>query len=198
MARKEKENTSDVSETLKPEYTQKGMLVENIFIGIDTGVHTGFAVWSATKQKFIDLAETKIHRAMLRILRYAQSERYRILGVRVEDARKRSVDRGNPIYYQRLQSAGSIKRDASCWEDFLKDYKKIIPFQMVAPQSNTTKIPPEDFLEKYHQYLNSDSLRMAVAESEHIRDACMLVINFRNIPMIPKKQKQKRSNNNNK
>lgn len=183
-------------ETLKQEYTQNGLLVENIYIGIDTGVHTGFAVWSATKQKFIDLAETKIHRAMFRILRYAQCDRYRILGVRVEDARKRSVDKSNPIYYQRLQSAGSIKRDASCWEDFLKDYKKIFPFQMVAPQSNTTKIPEDEFLMKYHQFLNSESMRNAVS-SEHIRDACMLVINFRNVPMVTAKRKQKQQNNNN-
>lgn len=161
--------------TLKNKYNGKNVLIENIFIGIDTGVHTGFAVWSATRQMFIDWGETKIHRAMFRVLRYAQhQDRYRILGVRVEDARKRSVDKNNPIYRQRLQSAGSVKRDASVWEDFLKDYRKYFQYQMVAPQANFTKLPEEEFARRFGLVISSD----------HVRDACMLVANLENKPML--------------
>ena len=62
------------------------------------------------------------------------------------------------------QGAGSIKRDAKIWEDFLN--RKNIDFQMVNPTSRKTKIN-KDYFQKLTGYKGNTS--------EHGRDAAMLV-----------------------
>ena len=52
------------------------------------------------------------------------------------------------------------------WEDFLVDYA--IPFELVAPQSNMTKVDEKRFMQMTGLYVKSD----------HSRDAAMLVFNF--------------------
>jgi hypothetical protein len=134
------------------------------FIGIDTGVNTGYAVWDSEAKEFIMLTTLSIHDAMFFV-----KDAYALYGgnlfVRVEDARKRRWF-GN-IGKERLKGAGSVERDAKIWEDFLKDLK--VDFEMVHPKNNRTKTSPELF-KKITGYRGKCS--------QHARDAAMLVVGF--------------------
>jgi hypothetical protein len=129
------------------------------YIGIDCGVNTGVAVWNSEAQKFIGVGSMKIHEAMELIKDYVFSME---VFVRVEDARLRKWF--GPRSDAKLQGAGSVKRDAKIWEDFLVFYN--IPFEMVPPQFNATKLKAEVFakITKWERKTN-----------EHARDAAMLV-----------------------
>lgn len=126
-------------------------------IGIDTGVNTGFAVWDRQERKFKEVCSTHIHRAMLSV-NYRKEDG---ILVRVEDARQRKWF-GNSGKEQ-LQGAGSVKRDAKIWEDFLKDLN--VDFEMVAPKNNKTKLDAKKF--KMITGWNEPT-------NEHSRDAAML------------------------
>ena len=130
-------------------------------IGIDTGTHTGVAVWNREERRFEILAEMKIHKAMFIVSEYAKVAGDKVL-VRVEDARKRNKYGDRSEF--KLQGAGSVKRDSTIWEDYLKDLK--IDYDMVAPQNNHTKLDSETFAK-----LTGYSGRT----NEHNRDAGMLV-----------------------
>lgn len=108
-------------------------------IGIDTGTNTGFAIWNRTTKSFVEISTLKIHQAIFRIKE--MHDNGQSILVRVEDARKRKWF-GN-AGREKLQGAGSVKRDASVMEDFLKDYN--IPFELVAPKSNKTKLDAKQF-----------------------------------------------------
>lgn len=135
------------------------------YIGIDPGVNTGVAVY-APKSGELLLYTMKIHEAMeligdlRRRLRSVDG-----LLVRFEDARQRNWF--GKAGREQLQGAGSIKRDCKIWEDWLKD--KEIPFEMVAPKNNRTKLGAEQFAK-----LTGYSGRC----SEHSRDAAMLVYGY--------------------
>lgn len=133
-----------------------------ICVGIDTGKHTGFAVWDTEKRK-LDFVDTiPIHEALLRIW----SQRHANVEVYFEDARQRKWygTRTAKEDRNKLQGAGSVKRDSTIWEDALKDWG--IPFHAVAPKYNVTKMTPEFF-----RSLTGWKGRT----SEHSRDAAMLV-----------------------
>lgn len=133
-----------------------------ICVGIDTGKHTGFAVWDTEKRQ-LDFVDTiPIHEALLRIW----SQRHANVEVYFEDARQRKWygTRTAKEDRNKLQGAGSVKRDSTIWEDALKDWG--IPFHAVAPKHNTTKMTPEFF-----RALTGWKGRT----SEHSRDAAMLV-----------------------
>jgi hypothetical protein len=132
-----------------------------ILIGIDTGVRTGYAI--SVDGEFTTIETTKIHRALQYVLSLSYDNE---IFVRVEDARKRR-------WYgtsgkEKLQGAGSIKRDASIWEDFLKDNK--IPHEMVAPKNNKTKLSEEVF---------KRITKWDGRTSEHSRDAAMLIFGYK-------------------
>lgn len=133
-----------------------------VLVGIDTGRHTGFAVWD-TEKRHLDFVDTiPIHEAMLRIW----SQRHANVEVYFEDARQRKWygTRTAKEDRNKLQGAGSVKRDSTIWEDALKDWG--IPFHAVAPKHNTTKMTPE-----YFRTVTGWKGRT----SEHSRDAAMLV-----------------------
>lgn len=79
----------------------------------------------------------KIHEAMDQVMAYSGDLTF----VRVEDARKRYWF-GNSGR-EKLQGAGSVKRDSQIWDDFLT-YKRI-NHEMVAPNNNTTKLDSDVF-----------------------------------------------------
>ena len=142
------------------------------YIGIDTGVNTGVAVWDSGRHTFLLVQTMKIHKAMEVVEQYME-EAYmngERLMVRVEDARTRTWYGSHSAKEDRarLQGAGSVKRDATIWEDYLTDLG--VSFQMVAPKNNATKI-------------TSDSFRRLTGwegrTNEHSRDASMLVFGFR-------------------
>lgn len=144
-----------------------------ICIGIDTGVHTGFAVWDSKQRSLLMVTSLPIHKAMenVRSLR----DEYVAVGdkvfVRVEDPRQRNwfgTERmSREEERKRLQGVGSVKRDASIWEDYLKDLG--VEFEMVAPKRNVTKLKQETF-KRYTGW--------GKQTNEHGRDAAMLVFGF--------------------
>ncbi len=131
-------------------------------IGIDTGVNTGIAIWDVNTKQFLRIDTVLIHEALLVVLDL--NSRFNVK-VRVEDARKRQWF-GNSGK-EKLQGAGSVKRDAKIWEDFLNHNK--ISFEMVAPKNNRTKLDSISFnkLTKY-----------TMRTTSHSRDAAMLVYQF--------------------
>jgi len=132
----------------------------DIAIGIDSGTNTGFAIWSKKEKRFIEVSTMKIHRALDKVKDY-HKQGYTILVI-VEDARKAVFGRSED--YHKAQGAGSVKRDASIWEDFLKDHN--IKHIMQRPMKAKTKIDAVKFrtITKY-----------TGLTSEHSRDAAMLV-----------------------
>ena len=111
-----------------------------IYIGIDTGVHTGIAVWDNKQRSFECVDAVKIHQAMKTVSDRAKEclEQGVRLCVRVEDPRQRTWYETNKMSREeerkRLQGVGSVKRDASVWEDFLtdllKEFGKVLDFQI--------------------------------------------------------------------
>ncbi len=134
----------------------------DVLIGIDTGKETGFATYSTVSRKLLTVETLPIHQAMERVLSISKTFKIK---VRFEDARLRKVfgETGREV----LQGAGSIKRDAVIWEDFLTD--KAIPFEPVAPKDNKTKLEPSTF---------SKMTGWTGRTSNHARDAAMLVYGY--------------------
>lgn len=131
-------------------------------VGIDTGTHTGYAVWKPLEHCFTELSTLKIHVAMRNVLNLKQLYGDKLL-VRFEDARQRKWfgDSGR----EKLQGAGSVKRDSKIWEDFLMDNE--IDFEMVKPKARMTKLNAKTF--RALSYYSGQT-------SEHSRDAGMLVL----------------------
>lgn len=128
------------------------------YIGIDSGKNTGFAIWDKSEKR-LEIVETLlIHQAMDKVQGFDKNE----VLVRVEDARQRKWFGSNASAKQ--QGAGSIKRDATIWEDFLID--KGYDFEMVAPKNNKTKLSSDQFVKM---------TKWDKRTSEHSRDAAMLV-----------------------
>lgn len=130
-----------------------------IYVGIDTGKNTGVAIWK--DDHFLAIDTMMIHQAMGVVLdlkkMYAGD-----LFVIFEDARQRKYF-GNSGR-EKWQGAGSIKRDAVIWEDFLTDNE--IQFRALPPTKGATKLSSKTF-----QNLTNWKGRT----SEHARDAAMLV-----------------------
>lgn len=129
------------------------------FIGIDAGTHTGVAIWDKQEKRFVKIVTTSILKAIDIVRRYNIEDEVQ---VRIEDARKRNWF-GN-AGRERLQGAGSVKRDCAIWEEFLNDEK--IPYMLIAPKNNSTKMSADSF-----SRLTGYSGRT----NEHNRDAAMLV-----------------------
>lgn len=110
-------------------------------IGIDAGTNTGFAIKDKHTGKFIEVKTIAIHTAMFQVAdTFKKGDKILVL---IEDARQATFNRSSEKDKFRAQGAGSVKRDASIWEDFLKDYK--IPFLMLRPQKAKTKWAPHVF-----------------------------------------------------
>lgn len=141
-----------------------------LYIGIDTGTHTGFSVWDSHLKDFLEIEDLKIHAAMARVADWKAMAAAMGVGieVRIEDPRKRTwfgTERmSREEERKRLQGVGSVKRDAAIWEDYLTDLG--VPFEMIAPKRNVTKLTHEAFvaLTKWKGRTN-----------EHKRDSAMLV-----------------------
>jgi hypothetical protein len=129
-------------------------------IGIDCGVNTGFAVWSVEGQCFRCVKTLKIHKALAEVASAFKNEKN--IKVFIEDARLRKWFGTNST--AKLQGAGSVKRDCKIWEDFCIDLG--IPYYLVAPKDNMTKLDSEQFI-KFTKWEGSTN--------EHSRDAGMMV-----------------------
>lgn len=132
-------------------------------IGIDPGVNTGIAIWDKQKKAFEQVTCMKIHTAMQLLLDRLQMSS--AILVRLEDARLRTWF--GKAGKEQLQGAGSIKRDCGIWQDFLEE--KGIPFQLVPPKANKTKVTRAWF---------AAASGWQGKTNNHARDAGMLVLNF--------------------
>lgn len=131
-----------------------------IFIGIDTGVHTGFAVWDSDTKELVEISTLTITQAMQRVTELRVILRH--VKLYIEDARKRTWF--GKAGREKLQGAGSVKRDCSIWEDWCKEQD--IECVMVSPKHNRTKLSAAQF-----RVLTKWTGRT----SEHARDAALLV-----------------------
>lgn len=133
-----------------------------ILIGVDVGVTTGFAVFDKDKKGLVVVTSMMIHRAMEQVILYADNIGRDKMFVRFEDARLRTWFGGTGS--EMWQGAGSIKRDSSIWEDYLRD--KMINFETVKPAAKMSKWSADYFksVTKWHGMTN-----------EHGRDAAVLV-----------------------
>jgi hypothetical protein len=138
---------------------------KKIIIGIDTGKYTGFAVWNTEFRSFDFIETLKIHEAIRRVEELIFKHGAENIHIRFEDARLRRWFGNAGI--EKMQGAGSIKRDAVIWFDFLTDLK--ISFESVAPKNNTTKMKASTF---------KQLTRWEGRTSEHGRDAAMLIFGF--------------------
>ena len=135
-----------------------------ILAGIDTGVHTGVALWDTAKRSLIALHTFGIIDAMDFVWNTATSEGVTVF---LEDARLRKwipKEANLRQFKGRAMGAGSVTRDAAIWEEFLR--KRGIPYHLVAPRHNRTKLNADAFAR-----LTGWTLRT----SSHARDAAMLV-----------------------
>lgn len=132
------------------------------YIGIDPGVQTGFAVWHSGGKYLAEVETYSITQAMERVKMMADILGKDNIRVFVEDARKRKWF-GNSGR-EKLQGAGSVKRDSRIWEDWCKEQE--LQYRMIAPERNRTKLTAEQFkfVTRWHG-----------RASEHARDAAMLV-----------------------
>jgi hypothetical protein len=139
-----------------------------LVIGIDPGVTTGIAVWDCNERKYLLLTSCGILKAFERVELFTLGKDYGQVFVIFEDARKR---RG---YYGRAddkfakygagirEGVGSVKRDCSIWEEWLK--ANAIPFEARKPRN--TKMDAEGFKRLTgHQ----------AQTNEHSRDAGLIV-----------------------
>lgn len=133
-----------------------------IYIGIDTGVHTGFAVWHSDTKYLAEVSTMTITQAMERVKMIADIRGKDNIRLFIEDARQRKWF-GN-AGREKLQGAGSVKRDSRIWEDWCREQG--LQYRMIAPKNNCTKLSAAQF-----RVLT----RWQGATSEHARDAALLV-----------------------
>ena len=129
----------------------------DILIGIDPGVNTGVAVWDGEKLTYCK-SHNIVEAAQL-VKEYADNYNIKVY---FEDARQRHWFGSSGR--EKLMGAGSVRRDSQIWETICQVLN--IPYQMVAPKDNTTKLSANMF--KIYTGWKGTS-------NEHGRDAAMLV-----------------------
>ncbi|TPR84858.1 hypothetical protein [Acinetobacter baumannii] len=142
-----------------------------VLIGVDTGVHTGFAVAfdHGKGGELQDVSSLTITQSMSKVLELANEHGKENLKLFIEDARLRTWF-GNADARQARSGAGvregigSVKRDAQIWEDWCKEQG--LKYQMIHPAANKTKTDAKYFLKL---------TGWAKRTNEHARDAAMLV-----------------------
>lgn len=124
-----------------------------IYIGIDPGTKTGVAVWDSAEKRFHAIFTLTIFHAINYVNGWHPNAT-----IIMEDARLRKWF-GNSGR-EKLQGAGSVKRDCAIWEEVFPNIVK------VAPKNNKTKLDQAAF-----ERLTGWKGRISV----HGRDAAMLV-----------------------
>lgn len=141
-----------------------------IVAGIDPGVETGWAEWDTDAKQLVAVRTLKLHTAWVRVLELQAGGQ--LSHVVFEDARMRTWF-GN-TGREKLQGAGSVKRDCKAWADFLTD--NVIPYRAVSPQSKGAKLDAGPF---------ARLTGWQAITSNHGRDAAMLVFQARALKVQP-------------
>lgn len=137
-----------------------------IYIGIDCGDHTGFAVWDSEAYAFTRIETLKIWQALAEAYKINTAHNGKVKIV-FEDARQRKWiprETSESDYRGKLMGAGSVKRDSKIWEEFCNDNH--IPFEAE---------PPKPGLTKWNAKYWADVIGWKGRTSEHARDAALLV-----------------------
>ena len=132
-----------------------------IRVGIDPGVKTGISSYDVKFKKLLSCDTVGIVVAMDVVVGLYYDDNLTI-EVWFEDARQRKWF-GNSGR-EKLQGAGSIKRDCSIWQEFCKSHE--IPYRMIPPAHISTKLKQKVF---------SKVTGWTGRTSEHARDAAMIV-----------------------
>ena len=155
-----------------------------ILIGIDTGVHTGFAVAidRGNGGELEQVESLSITQAMSQVNKCIQDWGIQNVSLYIEDARKRtwfgSMDARQAKSGAGVrEGVGSVKRDAQIWEDWCKENQ--INFKMIHPKNNSTKYKADTF-KKITGWTGRTN--------EHARDAAMLVFRRFYKPAIEKSE----------
>lgn len=133
-----------------------------IFIGIDPGVKTGYAIWSSTEKSWRGVCSAGIIEVFDDILFRIKAFPDQELKVCIENPNLRKWY--GPRARQKQQGAGSIKRDFSIWVEFLQHHG--IPYEEVNPKNVHTKMDAKTF---------ASTTGWPGKTNEHSRDAAMLV-----------------------
>jgi len=145
--------------------------MSKVLIGVDTGVHTGFAVAIDLGKggELQDVSSLTITQAMSRVLELVELHGKANIMLYIEDARLRTWF-GNADSRQARSGAGvregigSVKRDAQIWEQWCLEQG--LNYKMIHPAANKTKTDAKYFLKL---------TGWAKRTNEHARDAAMLV-----------------------
>ena len=142
-----------------------------LFIGIDGGSSTGFAVWDAVEQRFEKLLTTTFWEALALVETYPASE----VVVVVEDPAQNAplFDKGVRGARKReriAQNVGGVKRESTLLADGLE--RKGFRVRRIRPR--TRKLDEAQFKRITHYQGRT---------SQHSRDAAMLVFGLRNAPL---------------
>ena len=144
-------------------------MTADYLIGIDTGVHTGLALWDAKDGRLVELKTHGIVHAMGSVSAWLDEarEQGRNCLLVMEDARLRKWiprERNLSEFKGRLMGAGSVKRDAAIWEEFAEVTET--PLIRVKPREGMTK-----WSAQYFAAVTGYKGRC----SNHARDAALLV-----------------------
>ena len=139
-------------------------MIPDCIVGLDPGVHTGFAIWSIREKCLKDVQSTTITQAMSMVK--LMHEVGSLHSVIFEDARMRTWfgTKGK----EALQGAGSIKRDCQIIAGFLGELG--IPYKAMSPKDKGAKLGADLFAK-----LTGWTGRT----NEHGRDAAMLIFRSR-------------------
>ena len=137
----------------------------SIIVGIDPGTHTGVAGYSITTKKLI-MCETDSIIGAMKTIEDLIDQHGSSLEIWFEDARKRKYF--GKSGREKLQGAGSIKRDSAIWEQFCKYHG--IKYSAIPPQHISTK-QSKDVFARITGWTGRTSC--------HARDAAMIVYKSR-------------------
>lgn len=155
-------NHINTQEYMTDEYDEGEILY---IVGVDPGTDTGVAVKDLRTDRITELESMAIHNAMDFVESYAD-----MALIIVEDARKwNGYTKGMPFgkMSAKAQGAGSVKRDCSIWDDFLKDREAY--YVMVPPAAKGGKIDHGLF-----KRITGWEGRA----NQHKRDAAMLILGY--------------------
>lgn len=142
-----------------------------IIMGIDPGVKTGVAIKNIQTGEWITMQTREILRVQNIVLQALQTHGVDQAGLIFEDARLRKYF--GKTGRERLQGAGSVKRDSSIWQSFCE--LNGVAYCAVPPGK---KIKNRIFFNKITGWTGSTS--------QHARDAAMLIdgITEKNLKLI--------------
>ena len=132
-------------------------------IGIDPGRNTGLALYKTETRSLVALRTVKIHEAFRQVLDLAMQFNVEVV---IENPNLWTHFHKTKNAKAKLQGAGSVKRDFSAWQDFLKDHG--IPYRTARPDKTRNSFAVDN---KLFTSLTGYTERC----SEHARVAAMLV-----------------------